>query len=121
MQYDLPSIPKSCKTWSFFPLFYGSFLFPSSQSSYIILILNPTKLDFIGENGTFETEFMKNSLSILFTAILSSLITIALFELFDNPETIIIRERIPATQLHSQPVSQSVFRSEERRVGKESR
>lgn len=53
---------------------------------------------------------MKNSFYILFTAILSSLVTIALFKLFDNPETIIIRERIPATQFQSQPVSQSVFR-----------
>src|SRR5690625_2645508 len=52
---------------------------------------------------------MKNSLSILFTAILSTLITTALFKPFDNPETITSRETIPATQLHSQPVSQSVF------------
>src|SRR5699024_2978657 len=57
---------------------------------------------------------MKNSLSILFAAILSSLITIALFKLFEKPETIIIRERIPASQFQTNPVPQSVFHRSDR-------
>lgn len=57
---------------------------------------------------------MKNSLSILFAAVLSSLITIALFKLFEKPETIIIRERIPASQFQSNPVPQSVFHRSDR-------
>lgn len=43
-------------------------------------------------------------------AVLSSLLTVGLFKLFDKPETIIIRERIPATQFPANPpTAQSVF------------
>lgn len=53
---------------------------------------------------------MKNSLTILLTAILASFITIALFKLFEQPETIVIRERIPATRFPANPPSpQSTF------------
>jgi len=53
---------------------------------------------------------MKNSLTILMTAMLASLITIALFKLFEKPETIIVRERIPATRFPMNPPSpQSTF------------
>ncbi|HLT94256.1 MAG TPA: trypsin-like peptidase domain-containing protein [Membranihabitans sp.] len=53
---------------------------------------------------------MKNSLNILITAFLASLITIALFKLLDKPETIIIRERIPATRYPlNPPTPQSTF------------
>lgn len=53
---------------------------------------------------------MKNSLTILMTAILASIITIALFKFFDKPETIIIRERIPATRFPmNPPTPQSAF------------
>ncbi|MBY5957294.1 trypsin-like peptidase domain-containing protein [Membranicola marinus] len=53
---------------------------------------------------------MKNSLSILMTAVLASFITIALFKYFEEPETIIIRERIPATRFpENPPIPQSAF------------
>lgn len=53
---------------------------------------------------------MKNSLTILMTAILASFITIALFKYFEKPETIIIRERIPATRFPiNPPTPQSTF------------
>src|SRR5690606_14612578 len=53
---------------------------------------------------------MKNSLTILMTAILTSFITIDLFKLFEKPETIIVRERIPATLYPiNPPTPQSTF------------
>ncbi|WP_236974873.1 S1C family serine protease [Membranihabitans maritimus] len=45
---------------------------------------------------------MKSSLRYFFTALLASLFTIGLFKIFDKPETIIIRERIPSTSLIDQ-------------------
>jgi len=58
----------------------------------------------------FETAYMKNSLTMLMTAILASLMTIALFKFFEKPETIIIRERIPATRFPANPPTpQSMF------------
>lgn len=74
------------------------------------MFLTGTKLNFNRYYGTFETDFMKNSLSILIVALLSSMITIGLFKLFEKPETIIIRERIPATRFPvNPPTAQSVF------------
>ena len=53
---------------------------------------------------------MKNSLTILMTAILASFITIALFKLFEKPDTMIVRERIPATLYPiNPPTPQSTF------------
>lgn len=44
------------------------------------------------------------------TAILASLFTVGLFKIFDKPETIIIRERIPATRYPANPPTpQSTF------------
>lgn len=58
----------------------------------------------------FETVYMKNSLTILMTAVLASFMTIALFKYFEKPETIIIRERIPATRFPmNPPTPQSTF------------
>lgn len=63
---------------------------------------------------------MKNSLTILMTAILASFMTIALFKIFEKPETIIIRERIPATLYPvNPPTPQSTFtRSVEKKTQK---
>lgn len=53
---------------------------------------------------------MKNSLTILLTALLASLFTVGLFKLLEDKETIIIRERIPATRFPiNPPTPKSVF------------